>query len=390
MTRIGFVYAFDDVDWLGGKNYFASLFEAIHRTQSAEVEILLFIGHKTKTSLPVDFPFLKVIKTRMLDRLHPLWLFRQFTLRFMVTDPALATILRRHRIDLLSHSGFIGGARQTKTLGWLFDFQFLHLPHHWQPRQLARVKSLYQNTCDQCDAVVVSSDDALADLQRFTNVRHSSTFVLKFVSNPIDFNAIPSRQIVIEKYRLPNDYFYLPNQFWMHKNHRLVIDALILLKTGGHSLTVVCTGRTSDLRNDDYFSDLMSHCTEQGLQDRFIVLGLVPYVDTQALMANCVAVINPSRFEGWSTTVEEAKAFGKRMLLSDLSVHREQAGDNGKYFGVDDAEALAGQLVRTEAESCAEYRSEDLQATHAVRRAEFGRNYLKIVEEVVGKNSAMP
>ncbi len=37
------------------------------------------------------------------------------------------------------------------------------------------------------------------------------------------------------------------------------------------------------------------------------------------------ALINPSQFEGWSTTVEEAKSLGVKMLLSDLEVHKEQA-----------------------------------------------------------------
>ena len=42
-------------------------------------------------------------------------------------------------------------------------------------------------------------------------------------------------------------------------------------------------------------------------------------------MCASVALLNPSHFEGWSTTVEEARALGVPMLLSDLDVHLEQA-----------------------------------------------------------------
>ena len=42
-------------------------------------------------------------------------------------------------------------------------------------------------------------------------------------------------------------------------------------------------------------------------------------------MRQSVAVLQPSLFEGWSTTVEEAKSIGKTILLSDIPVHREQA-----------------------------------------------------------------
>ena len=43
------------------------------------------------------------------------------------------------------------------------------------------------------------------------------------------------------------------------------------------------------------------------------------------LNANCVALINPSFFEGWSTTVEEAKSLGTKMILSNIELHKEQA-----------------------------------------------------------------
>jgi hypothetical protein len=46
-----------------------------------------------------------------------------------------------------------------------------------------------------------------------------------------------------------------------------------------------------------------------------------------ALNAACERMINPSRFEGWSTPIEEAKAFATPLILSDLAIHREQAPD---------------------------------------------------------------
>ena len=56
------------------------------------------------------------------------------------------------------------------------------------------------------------------------------------------------------------------------------------------------------------------------------------------------ALLNPSLYEGWSTTVEEARSAGVPMLLSDLTVHREQAGDRAAYFSGGDAEGLANLL----------------------------------------------
>ena len=79
----------------------------------------------------------------------------------------------------------------------------------------------------------------------------------------------------------------------------------------------------------------------------FRVLGMIPFDDLSGLMLHSIALINPSHFEGWSTSVEESKSLGKRILLSDIRVHREQAPARGVFFPADDAEGLAVALRKT-------------------------------------------
>ena len=76
-----------------------------------------------------------------------------------------------------------------------------------------------------------------------------------------------------------------------------------------------------------------------------MILGKSPYQDVQALTIESKALINPSLFEGWSTIVEEAKSLGKRIILSDINVHKEQNPDGGIYFPVHDAEKLAKIMI---------------------------------------------
>lgn len=65
-----------------------------------------------------------------------------------------------------------------------------------------------------------------------------------------------------------------------------------------------------------------------------------------ALLRAATALINPSRLEGWSTTVEEAKSFGVPMILSDIDVHREQTDGEASYFGINDPLLLADLLAK--------------------------------------------
>jgi len=135
-----------------------------------------------------------------------------------------------------------------------------------------------------------------------------------------------------KRYGLPRQFYYLPNQFWKHKNHSLVIEALAALKERGVDITVAVSGKQEDPYNPGHYSRIESMIETFGIGGNFRVLGMIPYEHLIALMRGCRALINPSLCEGWSTTVEEAKSLGVPMLLSDLSVHREQAPPDTEFF----------------------------------------------------------
>jgi glycosyltransferase involved in cell wall biosynthesis len=380
-VRIGVAYPFNDSDWLGGRNYFSSLFSAVRIAAPDDVDFVLFMGAKTATTLPEEFPFIEVVRSSMMDRRSPAWLMRQLARlpRRLTTDPLLARLLRRHRIDLFSHSGALGPGAGVKAIGWLPDFQFLHYPDYWTPKQLADMRRIYGAACMHCDGLIVSSRAALNDLASFAPQCRIPKHILHFVPIPYDVQKLRPKAEVLAQYGLPEVYFHVPNQFWAHKNHRVVIEALALLKQQGMTTAVVCTGNPADIRRPGHVESLIARCRELGIDKDFRVLGIVPYSDMQSLMAHSCAVINPSRFEGWSTSVEEAKAFDKRVLLSDIPVHREQAPRLARYFGLDDAAGLAALMHRCVDEvppsaSPLELRRANLQAA-----AEFGKAYLQVV-----------
>ena len=378
-VRVAIAYNFNDGDWLGGRNYFGSLLTAFAALAPKDIEPVLVIGETTQTSLADAFPWLQVLRTPLMNRMHPLWLLRQFTLRALDSDPLLEGFLVRNHIDILTHSMHLGARSRVRTLPWLCDFQFMHLPEYWEPKQIRWSRQRYAAACRQGSGIIVSSQDALRDLDRFAPWSKLPKHVLRFVSNPVSFDQLPARDELLGRLGLPANYFYLPNQFWSNKNHRLAIDALAFLKSQGVDATIVCTGKTFDGRKPQFFEELMAHCRARGVEDRFKVLGVVPYLDLQGLMAYASGVINPSRFEGWSTTVEEAKTFQQRLLLSDLPVHHEQAPRFGRFFSPDDPEALARHMRDCLAEGPRPFDAAAIQADYDSRLKAFGQTFLNIL-----------
>jgi hypothetical protein len=85
---------------------------------------------------------------------------------------------------------------------------------------------------------------------------------------------------------------------------------------------------------------------ELQIEDNVILLGMIGYREVQMLMRYSVSVINPSYFEGWSSSVEECKSMGKNMIVSDIPVHREQNPQETLFFNPADEKDLAEKMKK--------------------------------------------
>jgi glycosyltransferase involved in cell wall biosynthesis len=275
-----------------------------------------------------------------------------------------------------------------KTINWIPDFQHLHLPEVFSDKDLALRDLKFKQWITRSDMMVLSSQAAFEDYQQYMPGYENKVRVLHFVSqvDPAIYE-MGSCQELYAKHGLPVKFFYLPNQFWRHKNHLTVFKAVEILKKQGHQICVVCTGKMEDYRNRDHFDGLVSFIKQKELNDNIRILGLIDYQEVQCLMRYAVSVINPSFFEGWSSTVEEAKSMGKNMILSDLPVHREQNPPDGLFFDPHSAEQLADRMLQKWASRSGgpDYSLED-EARRAlpVRTREFAFAYKNILYEARG------
>jgi glycosyltransferase involved in cell wall biosynthesis len=192
---------------------------------------------------------------------------------------------------------------------------------------------------------------------------------------------------VADGYGLPENFFFLPNQFWKHKNHECVVQALRKLKAQGKEVVVAVSGKQMDPRDPDHFPRLQRIIESSGLEKNFRLLGLVPHAHIPALMRSCIALINPSIFEGWSTTVEEAKAMGTRMILSSLRVHREQSPD-ALFFEPNSPDQLASILESVSSEDQEKRSDRYISAIEqsAYNTRNFANEFVKLLTLTVKKS----
>lgn len=383
VIRVGFILG--NVSWQGGVNYYCSLLSAIQSLPSTKIKPVIFIGNNTPAD---DFGSqVEIIRSSTLDKFSFTWwqnkIFNQIGIH---RDFALLALMKSNKIDFVTHNDSLWRGCGIPFMGWIPDFQHVHLPQFFTQKDLSNRNTSFIRMIKKANAVLLSSQDALDDLNIFCPSNKTPTYVLRFVPNLSRDANFPKKTELVERYALNQPWFHVPNQFWAHKNHVIIIEALQLLKKQGVDVLVVASGSTKDYRNPEYFNTLLNKIQQFDLVKNFLPVGLIPYEDVVGLMRYSVATINPSLFEGWSTTVEESKAMGKKIILSDIGVHREQNPQRGLYFNPHNAEDLANKIkiaLHDYNETDENFFQIKANQLHQENIRRFAENYQEIVLHIV-------
>jgi glycosyltransferase involved in cell wall biosynthesis len=382
MIKVGLVVIINE-NWLGGVNYYRNLTNAVSFLPNRNIEFIIFTDTKSSNKYLQDFKYSKIVRTSLFDRFSLAWILRKLCIRLLKNDFLFIRLLKKNNIKVLSHSGWLGKKSTIPTIGWIPDFQHLHLPSFFTKKECTVRNRAFRDVCNLCSNVLVSSQDALKDLLEFSPKSVDKAIVLRFsVPFKKEVTQLTSLDELENKYGFKKPFFLLPNQFWAHKNHKVVIEALGILKKQNIKITVLVTGNTHDPRQPDFFSSLEKLIVSENVKEEFRVLGVIPKSDLDSLFFYADAIINPSLFEGWSTSVEEAKAFGKRILLSNIPIHQEQQPKLGIYFDPYNAEGLAKLLIEN-LNNSSNNNFSVAESNEAF--INFGLAYQKIVERIAHK-----
>lgn len=317
----------DDLSWMGGTLYLRNLVICLTRLPENERPLVQLIGAPNVVSSFLaewgHLPIFASASDTLLGKIS-----RRLGLAQKVGTP----------IDVI-YPGFGAQVPGAVTMRWIPDFQHRYLPHLFSDEEIAARDYSIKKIAEKPGVVVLSSEVAAKDFCCFYPSYRATPRVWHFCS--LLDTVKPASNAVIEKYNLPEKYLYLPNQFWAHKNHITVLRALARLRREqGIDIPLVCTGAQSDRRNEAHFSSLLQFIHDQDLASQVHLLGLIDRGNQIDVLRHAAAVIQPSLFEGWSTVVEDVRATGRPIFLSDIPVHREQDPEHCTFFKPDSDEQL--------------------------------------------------
>ncbi len=375
---VGIIFDYNS-NWMGGTYYILNLLHAIAGLPKEEQPTVIIYGETTegfelvKKEVKLDNVTYKKISTifenKMIVGVN--YLYRS------VTGANLFKKGPRSKNEVIfpnARGAFFEHAKHK--IFWVPDFQEKYYPSFFSEGDLTFRETFNKNLVASNAPVVFSSIDAKNDFTTHYPLATNPIYTLPFAVTIPDYAAINFEDIKMQ-YQLDIPFFITPNQFWIHKNHSVVIDAATILRDKGIKCKVLFSGKNYDPRCPEYTDQLIEKVRKNNLEKEVLFLGFLDRAVLLSLIKNATAVIQPSLFEGWSTVVEDAKAIGKPVIASSLAVHKEQMADKGIYFDPTDAVALADAMLRQINSGI-----ENIEWDYAERRNEFARGFMRMINQV--------
>ena len=180
------------------------------------------------------------------------------------------------------------------------------------------------------------------------------------------------------KLDLPRPFVFYPAQFWAHKNHIGLLNALAELRERGTVVHAALVG--SDKGNLEH---VRSRAQALGIASQVHFLGFVERPQLIALYRQASALVYTSLCGPENLPPLEAMALGCPVIASDIPGAREQLGDAALLVDTLDTKALADAITRVMSSDDARNALVAKGKARAARytQREFGRDMRALVDD---------
>jgi len=233
--------------WAGGYNYQSNLFAALSKFRQGEFAPVLFAGtgdDDADLAPLAAIPGVEVVRSAAFEGRAGLAAALALGL-----DREAATEFRTKRIDVVFESArFFGWRLPYPAVAWFPDFQHRRLPELFPAAARWRREAGFRMQIASGRTIMLSSESSHRDFRTFYPGAKGEACIVRFATQPSPKFLTTNPVEVVAQYQLPERYFYLPNQFYTHKNHQVVVDALAILAQRGFDAVVCASGSTEDRR----------------------------------------------------------------------------------------------------------------------------------------------
>jgi glycosyltransferase involved in cell wall biosynthesis len=319
----------------GGTNSFTlGLLDGLTRV-GAEHEFKLFVTPWNRElferfGLAPNFELVEVDESerRLLRRFHR---FLPLALKNRLPVEAPSRVLNSRVADLLAQQvdvmyvPYVPPPRtfpfaDVPTVYSIHDIQQVHFPEFFTPEEHVIREASFAKCVEHATVIQASSRYMARDFcDHFPKLNESNVEVIPEGVDIDLFSRDPGNDVV-ERYHVPSAFLFTPAQLWHHKNHLTILRALKRLRDRELVLPWVLTGAEYNAAEA-----IFEFVRENGLEDQFFYLGVVPFEDVIALHHAARFLVTASLYESSSLPVLEAAAAGTPIIAGGIPPHEEMA-----------------------------------------------------------------
>lgn len=382
--KIAFILNFNFSNWHGGFNVITNLIEGISKKKNYKI---VFITKELLSNNEKEILKNKtVIKTNLFNKNRISFYYNILLITLFGKSYNFDNFFQKHNINIVSHTSYSGTNSIAKSIFWIPDFQHLEIKKNFSLFYRLIREINFRLAIQNSNIILFSSKAMLTSFKKYYNFYKIKYLVNKF-SFPTNYKITPKAvKVVKKKYGMGDKYFYIGNQYWEHKNFELIINSLKYLrdKLGNTRIQIISSGSPVGKNDCVYFKKIMNLVKYNNFKNNFIYIGIVYRNEVDVLIAGSLAVINPSVYEGWNATVEQAKSLNKKIILSDIQVHREQSDCNSYLIKSNNYISLAKILDNLEKEKLNYFTlNNSFLKKNKIIFNNYIKNYLKVVNKLV-------
>ncbi|MDR0555426.1 MAG: glycosyltransferase family 4 protein [Holosporaceae bacterium] len=194
--------------------------------------------------------------------------------------------------------------------------------------------------------ITISNFSKQRIMQRYNLSTDEVKMIYNCLVNRITFH--PTANFInscLGKYDLEKgNYLIYVSSFWRHKNHPRLIEAFsTFLSHSGSKVKLAIVGTFDIERHPDFYKSLLA---ERGLHGKVICTHHVDEKELDVLLRNALAMVFPSRYEGFGMPVVEAMSMGIPVACSNVASLPEICGDAALFFDPYDTNDMAAAIEK--------------------------------------------
>ncbi len=226
------------------------------------------------------------------------------------------------------------------------EFPEVSAAGEWQRREY-----LYRNAAIGATLLIADSEigqEDIVDCYGEYGVSAENVAVLPFVPPPY-LDKVPTSEAerIRKEQGLPERCFFYPAQFWPHKNHARIVEAIGLLKRErGLDVHIAFTGSPNAGIRGETSVRIAELAENYGCSRQIHRLEYLGPREISAVYGIALGLVMPTFFGPTNIPILEAWLLGCPVLTSDIRGVREQVGDAGLLVDPTDPHAIAWGMCR--------------------------------------------